>query len=47
MCLAAYSDSLLDRQITGLYYSLGTIGTVPRAYDILGPTKDWKGEKYK
>jgi hypothetical protein len=32
---------------TGSYYPLGIIGTVPRAYDILGPTKEWKGEKIK
>jgi hypothetical protein len=30
---------------TGPYYPLGAIGTVPRAYDILGPTKASKGEK--
>jgi hypothetical protein len=29
----------------GQYYPLGTIGTVPRAYDILGPTKEWKKMK--
>jgi hypothetical protein len=28
-------------------YPLGSIGTVPRAYDILGPTKEWKGEQIK
>jgi hypothetical protein len=27
------------------YCPLGTIGTVPRAYDILWPTKEWKGDK--
>jgi hypothetical protein len=26
---------------TGPHYPLGTL---PRAYDILGPTKKWKGE---
>jgi hypothetical protein len=31
----------------GPYYPLGTIDTVPRAYDILGPTKEWKREKIK
>jgi hypothetical protein len=29
---------------TGPYYPLGT---VPRAYDILGPTNEWKEEKLK
>jgi hypothetical protein len=29
----------------GPYYPLGIIGTVPRAYDFLGLTKEWKGEK--
>jgi hypothetical protein len=28
----------------GPYYPQGTIGTVPRAYDIFRPTKEWKGE---
>jgi hypothetical protein len=32
---------------TSLYYPIGSIGTVPRAYDILGPTKEYKGEKIK
>jgi hypothetical protein len=31
----------------GPYYPLGTIDTIPRAYDILGPTKKWKGEQIK
>jgi hypothetical protein len=25
---------------TAPYYPLGTVGTVPRAYDILGPTEE-------
>jgi hypothetical protein len=29
----------------GPYYVLGIIGTVPRAYDILRSTMEWKGEK--
>jgi hypothetical protein len=29
----------------GPYYLLGIIGTVPRAYDILRSTMEWKGEK--
>jgi hypothetical protein len=27
---------------SGPYYPLVTIGNVPRAYDILGPMKEWK-----
>jgi hypothetical protein len=38
---------LLYSRIAGPYYPLGTIGTVPKAYDILEPTKEWKGEKIK
>jgi hypothetical protein len=33
--------------VAGPYYPLGTIGTVPRAYGILRPTKEKKGEKIK
>jgi hypothetical protein len=31
----------------GPCYPLGTISTVPSAYDILGPMREWKGEKIK
>jgi hypothetical protein len=31
-----------NTHMAGPYYPLGTIGTVPRAYYILRPTKEWK-----
>jgi hypothetical protein len=31
--------------VIGPRYPLVTIGTVPRAYNILGPTKEWKGKQ--
>jgi hypothetical protein len=31
----------------GTYYPWGTIGTMPRAYNIFRHTKEWKGEKIK
>jgi hypothetical protein len=34
-------------RVAGPYCPLSTIGTVPRVYDILGPTKACKAEKYK
>jgi hypothetical protein len=41
-------DSKLEEPATqkeaGLHYPLGTIRTLPRAYDILGPVKEYKGE---
>jgi hypothetical protein len=39
--------SCINQWIPDPYYPLGTIFTVPRAYDILGPTKEWKGEQIK
>jgi hypothetical protein len=38
---------ILNALISGPYYPLRTIGTVPRAYDIFRPKKEWKGEKIK
>jgi hypothetical protein len=32
---------------SGPYYPLDTVGSVPRTYNILGPAKEWKGEKIK
>jgi hypothetical protein len=37
----------LASSAAGPYYPLGIIGTVPKAYDILRPTKEWEGEKCK
>jgi hypothetical protein len=39
--------AILSHFHPGPYYHLGTIGPVPRAYDIFRPTKELKEEKIK
>jgi hypothetical protein len=39
------SDYRLDDRVPGPYYSLGTIGTVPRAYDIFRAYEGMEGRK--
>jgi hypothetical protein len=44
MCNAGKTTHLTRVSLSGTYYPVGTTGTVPRAYDIFRPTKEWKGE---
>jgi hypothetical protein len=40
-----YGTTSYNTCVSDPYYPLGTISTAPRAYSILGPKKEWKGEQ--
>jgi hypothetical protein len=45
MTMAVFNEE--SQHTTGPYYPLGTIGTAPRAYEILGPTEEWEEKNKK